>query len=220
MSPTRAGAAGLRRETLRVALLSYRGNPHSGGQGVYVRFLSRELARLGHQVTVFAGQPWPIVDEEEGVQFEKVPSLDLYREPDPFRIPKLSEFRSPVDLLEMATMMTGGFPEPLTFSLRVRVLLARRRGEFDIVHDNQSFGRGLLGLMDDGWPVIGTCHHPVTVDRLVDVAFARTRWRELSLRRWYGFLRHANQSGPPAAPDHHRFLLVSARHRRTDGCGS
>jgi glycosyltransferase involved in cell wall biosynthesis len=210
VSPTRAGAAGLKRETLRVALLSYRGNPHSGGQGVYVRFLSRELARLGHQVTVFAGQPWPIVDEEEGVQFEKVPSLDLYREPDPFRVPKPSEFRSPVDLLELATMMTGGFPEPLTFSLRVRVLLARRRGEFDIVHDNQSFGRGLLGLMDDGWPVIGTCHHPVTVDRLVDVAFARTRRRELSLRRWYGFLGMQNRVARRLA----RIITVSSSSRR------
>ena len=44
---------------LRVALLSYRSKPHCGGQGVYVRHLSRELVRLGHQVEVFSGQPLP-----------------------------------------------------------------------------------------------------------------------------------------------------------------
>ena len=164
-----------RSDALRVALLSYRGNPRSGGQGVYVRFLSCELARLGHEVTVFSGQPWPVLDEAEGVNLVKVPGLDLYREPDPFRLPKLSEFRSRVDVLEWGTVMTGGFPEPLTFSLRVRALLSHRRPEFDIVHDNQSFGSGLLGLMEDGWPLIGTCHHPVTVDRLVELAHAPNR---------------------------------------------
>jgi glycosyltransferase involved in cell wall biosynthesis len=195
---------------MRVALLSYRGNPRSGGQGVYVRFLSRELARLGHHVTVFAGQPWPALDEADGVNLVKVPSLDLYREPDPFRVPKLSEFRSAVDALEFATVMTGGFPEPLTFSLRVRALLSRRRSDFDIVHDNQSFGSGLLGLMKDGWPLIGTCHHPVTVDRLVDLSHAPSRWRELSLRRWYGFVSMQNR----VARQVPRIITVSSSSRR------
>ena len=38
--------------SLRIALLSYRSKPHSGGQGVYVRALSRELTQLGHSVEV------------------------------------------------------------------------------------------------------------------------------------------------------------------------
>ena len=210
MSPARAPVSGPRRETLRVALLSYRGNPRSGGQGVYVRFLSRELARLGHSVTVFSGPPWPLLDASDRIDFVKVPSLDLYREPDPFRVPKLAEFRSPVDALEFATVLTGGFPEPLTFSLRVRELLSHRRGEFDIVHDNQSFGSGLLGLMHDGWPLIGTCHHPVTVDRLVDFAHAPSRWRELSLRRWYGFVGMQNR----VARQLPRIITVSSSSRR------
>ena len=175
---------------------------------------------MGHEVTVFAGQPWPVVDEDEGVRFVKVPSLDLYREPDPFRFPKPSEFRSLVDLLELATMMTGGFPEPLTFTLRVRVLLARRRGQFDIVHDNQSFGRGLLGLMADGWPVIGTCHHPVTVDRLVDVALRPHPLAGTVAAPVVRVRGHAEPGGPQFAPHHHRFFLVSARHRRADGGGA
>jgi glycosyltransferase involved in cell wall biosynthesis len=178
--------ASQRPEHLRVALLVYRGNPHSGGQGVYTRYLSRELVALGHSVTVFAGQPWPELDP--GVGWVPVPSLDLYREPDPFRVPRLREFRSPIDVLEFALMCTAGFPEPLTFSLRVRRELAARRAEFDLVHDNQCFGWGIRRLMLDGWPVVATLHHPITVDRALDLSHASTRGRRMSLRRWYGFL--------------------------------
>src|ERR1700709_2972059 len=69
--------------SLRIALLSYRSKPHSGGQGVYVRAVSRELTELGHRVEVLSGQPYPELDD--GVPLTRVPSLDLYREPDPFR---------------------------------------------------------------------------------------------------------------------------------------
>ena len=159
---------------------------------------------------MFSGQPWPALDEVDGVQLVKVPSLDLYREPDPFRFPNVREICSWADLIELATMLTGGFPEPLTFSLRVRDLLTTRRADYDIVHDNQSFGSGLLGLMADGWPIIGTCHHPVTVDRLVDLGQAPTRLRELSLRRWYGFVRMQDR----VARRMPRILTVSSSSRR------
>ena len=171
---------------LRVALLVYRGNPHSGGQGVYTRYLSRELVQLGHQVTVFAGQPWPVLDD--GVDFVPVPSLNLYREPDPFRVPWPWEFRSWVDVAEFGLMCTAGFPEPLTFSWRVRRALSLRRNDFDLVHDNQCFGRGMLGVMADGWPLVATLHHPITVDRALDLSHARTLRQKVALRRWYGFL--------------------------------
>ena len=172
--------------SLRIGLLVYRGNPHSGGQGVYTRYLARELVNLGHRVTVFAGQPWPVLDD--GVGFVPVPSLDLYRQPDPFRVPRPWEFRSGIDVAEFAVMCTAGFPEPRTFSWRVRRALAVRAGQFDVVHDNQTFGSGLLGIMADGWPLVGTCHHPITVDRALDLDHAESWRRRLTLRRWYGFL--------------------------------
>jgi glycosyltransferase involved in cell wall biosynthesis len=171
---------------LRIAFLVYRGNPHSGGQGVYTRYLTRELVALGHQVTVFAGQPYPVL--EDGVEFVPLPSLDLYREPDPFRVPWPWEFKTLIDVAEFGLMCTAGFPEPLTFSWRIRRELARRKGDFDLVHDNQCFGRGLVGVMEDGWPLVATLHHPITVDRDLELAHARTRRKKLTLRRWYGFL--------------------------------
>jgi glycosyltransferase involved in cell wall biosynthesis len=173
-------------ERLRVAYLVYRGNPRCGGQGVYTRHLTSELAKLGHDVTVFSGPPFP--ELEEGVAFVPVPSLDLYREPDPFRVPKLREFKSSIDALEFGVMCTAGFPEPRTFTLRARRLLAERKADFDLVHDNQSLGSGLLGMMRDGWPLMATIHHPITVDRELDLSHATTIRRRLTLRRWYGFI--------------------------------
>ncbi|WP_435837658.1 glycosyltransferase family 4 protein [Streptantibioticus parmotrematis] len=174
---------------LRIALLSYKGNPFCGGQGVYVRHLSRELARLGHTVEVIGAQPYPVLDELPGVALTRLPSLDLYRQPDPFRTPGREEFRDWIDALEVATMWTGGFPEPLTFSLRARRHLAARRGEFDVVHDNQTLGYGLLNLERAGLPLVTTIHHPITVDRRLDLAAATSAKRRLSVRRWYGFVQ-------------------------------
>ncbi|WP_410538746.1 glycosyltransferase family 4 protein [Streptomyces sp. KL2] len=188
-----AGEAADGGRPLRIALLTYKGNPFCGGQGVYVRHLSRELARLGHRVEVIGAQPYPVLDQEEGlpgeVSLTRLPSLDLYRQPDPFRTPKRDEYRDWVDALEVATMWTGGFPEPLTFSLRARRHLAARRGEFDVVHDNQTLGYGLLGLERLGFPLVTTVHHPITVDRRLDLAAAEGWRRRASVRRWYGFTR-------------------------------
>jgi len=176
---------------VRVALLSYRSKPHCGGQGVYIRHLSRELVALGHEVEVFSGQPYPELDA--GVTLTKVPSLDLYREPDPFRTPRPSEFRDLIDVEEVLTMWTAGFPEPKTFSKRVARVLAERAGEFDIAHDNQVLGRGMVDILESGLPLITTIHHPITFDRRVDLAAAPNWRKKLTLRRWYGFLRMQGQ---------------------------
>ncbi|WP_225799648.1 glycosyltransferase family 4 protein [Streptomyces sp. NK15101] len=182
----RQGAAAAGDSPLRIALLTYKGNPFCGGQGVYVRHLSRELARLGHTVEVIGSQPYPTLDE--GVPLTEISSLDLYRSPDPFRTPKRGEYRDWIDALEVATMWTGGFPEPLTFSLRARRLLAARRGDFDVVHDNQTLGYGLLGgPRAIGAPLVTTIHHPITVDRQLELDAAADWKRRASVRRWYAF---------------------------------
>jgi glycosyltransferase involved in cell wall biosynthesis len=174
-------------DALRIAYLVYRGNPHCGGQGVYTRELARELTELGHEITVFSGQPYP--ELVPPAQLEKVPSLDLYRPATPFRVPWPWEYRDRIDIQEFAIMCGAGFPEPYTFSKRVRRILRGRRDEFDLVHDNQCLGRGLLTMMEeDGWPVLATLHHPITVDRDVELAHTRNPWKRFTLKRWYGFL--------------------------------
>ncbi|MGW2301666.1 glycosyltransferase family 4 protein [Streptomyces sp. NPDC001809] len=182
--------------SLRIALLTYKGNPFCGGQGVYVRHLSRELARLGHRVEVIGSQPYPVLDAIAdgtglaGPTLTELASLDLYRSPDPFRTPKRDEYRDWIDGVEVATMWTGGFPEPLTFSLRARRLLAARRGDFDVVHDNQTLGYGLLGgPRAIGAPLVTTIHHPITVDRRLELDAAADWKRRASVRRWYAFTR-------------------------------
>jgi glycosyltransferase involved in cell wall biosynthesis len=171
----------------RIAFLMYRGNPRCGGQGVYTRHLTRELVRLGHSVHVFSGPPWPELDD--GVGFSAVPGLDLYRDPDPFRIPARSEFTSLADVAEFAVMLSSGFGEPLAYSMRVEKILKGRRGDFDIIHDNQCLGRGILNLHRAGWPVLETLHHPITVDRSIALDHAETVWNSFTTRRWFGFLR-------------------------------
>ncbi len=172
---------------MRIALLYYRSKPHCAGHGIYIRHLSRELVNLGHEVEVFSGQPYPELDE--GVRLTKVPSLDLYREPDPFRTPKPKEIRDWIDVEEVLTMWTAGFPEPKTFSARVARLLKDRVEDFDIAHDNQVLGYGMLEIEKMGLPLLTTIHHPITFDRRIDIEAAPTLRKKLSLRRWYGFLR-------------------------------
>jgi glycosyltransferase involved in cell wall biosynthesis len=185
-APPGAPEAQNQHRPLRVALLSYRSKPHCGGQGVFVRHLSRELSALGHHVEVISGQPYP--ELEPGPQLRALPSLDLYREPDPFRTPRLREYRDWIDVLEVATMWTGAFPEPLTFSLRALRALRARRADFDVVHDNQVLAYGMLGIARLGLPLVTSIHHPISVDRRIELAEARGLGR-LSKRRWYSFVR-------------------------------
>jgi glycosyltransferase involved in cell wall biosynthesis len=193
---------------LRIAILLYRGNPRCGGQGVYTRYISRALTRLGHTVEVFSGPPYPQLDP--GVRLTRVPSLDLYRTDDPFRVPRLWEFRDGIDVAEFALMCTAGFPEPLTYSLRVVRELRPRLAEFDVIHDNQCLGYGLLQLLRETVPVVATIHHPITVDRRLDLAAATGVKRRVSLLRWYGFTRMQRR----VARRMPRVLTVSESSRR------
>lgn len=172
---------------LRIALLAYRGKPHVGGQGVYVRHLSRALVELGHHVEVLGGQPFPVLDPR--VPLVELPSLDIYNDYFPMRMPGIWELKHWPDFVEVTSFSLGNFPEPLAFSLRAWDHLRRRAGDFDLVHDNQSLGYGLLLIERLGLPVLGTIHHPITVDRRLELAHARSAYQRLTLRRWYSFTR-------------------------------
>jgi glycosyltransferase involved in cell wall biosynthesis len=195
---------------LRIALLSYRSKPHSGGQGVYVRHLSRELAARGHHVEVFSGQPYPSLDPGPGLR--ELPSLDLYRDDDPFRTPGFGELRDWADALEVAMMWSGAFPEPLTFSVRALRALRARPGDFDIVHDNQGLGYGMLGVRRLGLPLVTSVHHPISVDRRL--ALDGLSWyRRLDRGRWYGFVRMQGRVARRVGP-----LITVSSASRDDIC--
>lgn len=174
-------------QPLRIALLSYRGKPHCGGQGVYVHHLSRALTNLGHHVEVLSGQPYPVLDDR--VPLHQLPSLDIFNDAYPGRMPGFWEIKSWADAAEVGSFMTGAFSEPLAFSIRAWQMLRSRVGDFDLVHDNQSLGYGLLAIERDGLPVLGTIHHPITVDRQLELEHARSPIERLGKRRWYSFTR-------------------------------
>ena len=169
---------------LRIAYLAYRGKPHVGGQGVYTRHLTKALADLGHHVEVYGGNPYPVLDER--VPLHKLQSLDIYNDHFPMRMPGIWELKHWTDFVEVTSFSAGQFPEPLAFSLRAWDALRHRKGDFDLVHDNQCLGYGLLGIQRD-FPVLATIHHPITVDRRLELEHAATPYKRLTLRRWYSF---------------------------------
>ena len=201
---------GSRDRPLRVALLSYRSKPHCGGQGIYLRHLSRGLVALGHHVEVYSGQPYP--ELEPGSVLRPVPSLDLYRDHDRVHIPRPSEYRDWIDALEFAVMLTGAFPEPLTFSLRALRQMRDQRADFDVVHDNQCLGYGMLGFAPAGIPLVTTIHHPISVDRRIELAASR-RMTKLLKWRWYSFVRMQGRVARGVGP-----ILTTSQSSRSDIC--
>jgi glycosyltransferase involved in cell wall biosynthesis len=171
---------------LKIALLGYRSNPYSGGQGVYIKQLSKALVDLGHQVDVISGEPYPHLDPRVGLI--KLPGLNLFEHPKPTRALANGRWRDPINVIEWLSFLSGGFAEPLTFGHRLVRYFKRQRPNYDIVHDNQSLCTGLLGLRRRGYAVTATIHHPITFDR--DIALKNTAsWGlRLLIRRWHAFL--------------------------------
>jgi glycosyltransferase involved in cell wall biosynthesis len=166
--------------------MTYRGKPTCGGQGVYVKYLSRALKELGHEVDVLSGPPYP--ELAEGISLYKIPGLDLYNPEHLFRVRNIRELASPVNQFEFISMCSGGFPEPFTFGIRAHLHLRKRRKKYDIIHDNQSLSYGLLSIVRCGYPMVATIHHPITVDRDTEIRAAGSWLRRMKARRWYSFL--------------------------------
>jgi glycosyltransferase involved in cell wall biosynthesis len=193
-------------EPLKICLLSYRSNPHCGGQGVYLKNLSSALKDLGHEVEVLCGPPDPLLDK--GIPVVKLPCLDLYNPEDPFRIPTVRELVNPINFIEWAGVSTMGFPEPFTFGIRAYQYLKHRWDAYDIVHDNQSLSYGIWAI-NRFVPTIATIHHPITVDRAVAIRTVSAGWKKLKYLRWYSFIgmqKRVSRSLP-------RIITVSNRAR-------
>jgi len=176
--------------SLKIGLISYRSNPHCGGQGVYIRHLSHALADLGHTVEVIAGPPDPLLNNRlnNHVTLTMLKTLDLYNPEDLFRTPSLKELADPINLIEWLDVSLMGYPEPMTFGMRLKKHLKETKKKYDIIHDNQSLSYGLLSLAKK-MPVTATIHHPMTVDRRLAVQSTRSFIKKVKALRWYSFIR-------------------------------
>ena len=178
---------------MKIGFLSYRSHPFSGGQGIYVRHLSNSLARLGHEVSVISGPPYPELNEN--VDLIKIPSLDLFSVESRLKSFNLKFLFNPTDLIEWFGIMTGGFPEPYTFGRRVNSFFESSDVEFDVIFDNQSLCYALLNLQKK-YPLVTTIHHPITRDHKLELNNAKDWKEKLSINRWHGFLRMQKKVAP------------------------
>ena len=170
---------------LRIAYLTYRGKPHVGGQGVYTRHLTKALVDLGHHVEVFGGQPYPILDPR--IPLHKLPSLDIFNDQYPGRFPAYWEIKDWPSFVETAQFLKGTFGEPRAFSIRAYNELSKRVYDFDLVHDNQCLGYGILKI-EKQIPTIVTLHHPITKDRKLEMEHTKTWFKRRAISRWYSFV--------------------------------
>ena len=142
---------------------------------------------MGHEVEVIASAPFPEVSE--GVVLHQLKSSSIYH-PGSSLGKNLAEVRNPVDVYELCASRLGIFAEPLAFSFRAyaRIKELCRKRRFDIIHDNQGLGYGLLLMKRLKMPVVATIHHPLPIDRQADLEQAsgfRQRWR---IRKFYSFI--------------------------------
>lgn len=171
-------------QPLRICLLGYRSAPFGGGQGIYLRYLSKALMEAGHSVDVISGEPYPhLVD---GVRLIKLPGLNLFENGLLSLRPR--HLNSWANIVEWFSKLTGGFAEPYSFGRRVVAYMREHGDEYDLIHDNQSLCYGLLRLQEMGLALVVTIHHPITRDVDLAVDAARNAWQRFLIRRWHSFL--------------------------------
>ena len=175
------------KNSLRICLLSYRSNPYSGGQGIYIKYLSKALVEIGHEVDVISGQPYPELDQR--VKLIKLPGLNLFEAENHVTALEPAHLLSFTDFFEWFSMLTGGFAEPYTFGRRLVYYFKKNKPNYDIVHDNQSLSYGTLQLQKMGIPLLTTIHHPITSDLRIALANESSWQMRLLIRRWHSFLK-------------------------------
>jgi glycosyltransferase involved in cell wall biosynthesis len=183
----------MRERPLRICFVAYRGNMRCGGQGIYLWFLARELAKRGHRVDVLVGPPYPdpMPFANEVVKLPNHQFWGKWFDADRTRmLPADAPLRvfSPLSFYELGASRLGFLPEPFAFSWRAfRNFTARwRSGErYDLVHDVQCLGYGLLGVRAHGVPIVTTIHHPLSVDRRASFIRDQTFTDALGTMKFY-----------------------------------
>jgi len=151
---------------LKICLLCYRGNPYSGGQGIYLKYVAEEMVRQGHTVHAIVGPPYP--SHMRGVTVHPIHNNEYFvkKGRDIINPGSAFDILMPLNLYEYASTRLNAFSEISVFSLRAfqKLMELQRSERFDIIHDNQCLGYGLLLMKRLGIPVVATIHHPLTID--------------------------------------------------------
>ena len=175
-------------QKLKIAILSYRSAPLGGGQGIYIRDISRALSIMGHRIDVISGPPYPnLVDE---INLIKLPGLDLFQTfsfKERLKIFYNIKNKKLVDFYEFISVLFGGFPEMRTFGYRANKFL-KLSSHYDIIIDNQSLSYGILEIQKR-FPLIEIIHHPISKDYKFEYETASSFLYKLSRHRWYSFLK-------------------------------
>lgn len=188
--------------------MSYRSAPFGGGQGVYVKNLSKALTNLGHKVTVFSGPPYPDLDKE--VDLIESPGLNLFETfnfKDRIYTFIKQKNKTFTDFYEFLSVLAGGFPEMKTFGKRAKKHLLKNN--YDVVIDNQSISYAMEYIQITN-PLIEVIHHPITKDLNHELATSKNIIYKLSRYRWYSFLKMQKK----VAPKLRNILTVSESSKR------
>ncbi len=172
---------------MKVLMVLYRGNPYCGGQGIYLYHLSNELAKLGVHIDVIVGPPypepldaWATVYKMENLNIWSIKTKDI-------PLNKLWRIFSPWNFIDYILTRLHLFPEMETFSMRAFFFLKKllKKNKYDLIHDINTLGWGLVPMKGFEIPIISTIHHPLTRDREADFMMTKPFWQLVACILFY-----------------------------------
>ena len=173
--------------SLKIALLSYRSDPFSGGQGIYIKNISEALHNRGHEITIFSGNPLPEVNK--AIKVVRIETPGFFETFDSLERLKIftSLEKNRLNFMDFFETFTGTFTEPVFFGERLvkNKYFQETVDEFDIFHDNQSISSYPETVLKK---LVTTLHHPIHVDKEIDLTTEKSFLTRLSIKRWYSFL--------------------------------
>ena len=173
--------------SLKIALLSYRSDPFSGGQGIYIKNISEALHNRGHEITIFSGNPLPEVNK--AIKVVRIETPGFFETFDSLERLKIftSLEKNRLNFMDFFETFTGTFTEPVFFGERLvkNKYFQETVDEFDIFHDNQSISSYPETVLKK---LVTTLHHPIHVDKEIDLTSEKSFLKRLSIKRWYSFL--------------------------------
>ncbi len=173
---------------MKICFLMYQGNMYSGGQGVYLFYLTRELARMGHEVHVIAGPPYPVLDDAvttHNITDYSYWTYHHYKKDFVFNRPPLSYFH-PVNFYDFISTRIALSSLLANFSVRAYIKLRElaRDHRFDLVHDNQTLSYGVWATRATGFPLVATIHHPLSYDLKNQLRQAKSTYEKARRILW------------------------------------